>query len=55
MTEPRNATVLAPVAVAFQRPPTDKQAAMVRAVEVITRHLKGAVAALEELREELKK
>lgn len=55
MTERRDAVIAAPVAVAVQRQPTDKQAAMVRAVEVITRHLKGAVAALEELREELKK
>ena len=55
MNERRAATVIAPVAAAFQRPPSDKQAAMLRAVEVVTRHLKGTVAALEELREELKK
>lgn len=55
MEERRDAVVLAPVAVALQRPPTDKQAALVRAVEVVTRHLKGAVAALDQLREELQK
>ena len=53
MEQRRDATIMAPVAVANQRP--DKAAALLRAVEHVSRHLKGAVAALDTLIEELKK
>lgn len=55
MTEPRDAVVIAPVAVAQQRQPSDAKQAALRSIETITRHLTGVIRALEDLRQELKK